>query len=275
MINPVSQPVSQDSHAPGGRAAHPGTRADHGLWLRRYHPVPGAAVRLVCCPHSGGSASYYQPLSAALSPTVEAIAVQYPGHQDRRAEPLVGDLRELAARLVEVLAEEPGPLALFGHSMGAMLAFEAARQLEAGGREIAALFVSSHRAPAVHRDEGLHRASDADLLHEVRRLSGTDLDLLDDDDIVQMVLPVIRNDTRAVETYRHDAANDPVLRCPITALMGTSDPRVTLTEADRWRAHTSGRFALHTFPGGHFYLNVHTAALGRLMSARLTGGLDE
>lgn len=271
MINPVSH----DPHVSSGPGAQPGTRADYGRWLRRYHPAPDAAVRLVCCPHSGGSASSFRPLSAALPPTVEALAVQYPGRQDRRAEPLVGDLRELAARLVDVLADEPGPLALFGHSMGAMLAFEVARRLERGGRQVAALFVSGHRAPAVHRNEWLHRASDADLLHEVRRLSGTEAGLLDDDDIVQMVLPVIRNDTRAVETYRHDATDEPVLSCPITALIGTRDPRVSTAEADRWREHTSGRFDLHTFPGGHFYLNSYTAALGRLMSARLTGGLDE
>src|SRR2546421_8574549 len=246
-----------------------GKHAEHELWLRRFHPAPGARARLVCLPHAGGSASYYPPLSAALSPTMEALAVQYPGRQDRRAEPLVDDLLVLADRLTDVLADEPGPLALFGHSMGAVLAFEVARRLERGGREVSALFVSGRRAPTMHRDEWLHRTGDAELLHEVRKLSGTDVELLDDEEIVQMVLPVIRNDFQAVGTYRHQPGDEPELRCPVTAVIGTEDPRVTRSEADRWRTHTSGPFALHTYPGGHFYLTSVTTELSRLLCARL------
>lgn len=250
------------------------------LWLRRYHPAsaPGAAPRLVCCPHSGGAASYYRPLSAALSPNVEVLAVQYPGRQDRRAEPLIGDLRELAGRLADVLAGELGdeperPVALFGHSMGALLAFEVAQRLERGGRAVSALFVSGHRAPTTRRDVLFHRADDKELLREVRRLGGTDADLLDDDEIVQLALPVIRCDTRAAETYRVDAGQQPELRCPVVALIGTEDPQVDAAEADKWREHTSGHFELRAFPGGHFYLNSYTAELSRLIGTRLSGGL--
>jgi pyochelin biosynthesis protein PchC len=251
-------------------------RAHRDLWLRRYHPVADPAVtavpRLVCCPHSGGSASYFRPLSAALSGSVEVVAVQYPGRQDRRAEPLVSDLRELASRLTAVLADEPGPLALFGHSMGAVLAFEVARRLEDAGRDVAALFVSGHRAPPAARPVLMHGASDADLLREVRRMGGTTLELLDDDEIVELVLPIIRNDSQAAETYRHQGGSEPELRCPIISLVGNEDSQVTPAEADEWRRHTAGGFELLVFPGGHFYLNSFTAALGALISARLTGG---
>lgn len=253
------------------RAAHP----DRALWLRRYHPAPGAAVRLLCCPHSGGSAGYFRSLSGALSPVVEAVAVQYPGRQDRRAEPLIDDLRELAARIAGVLADEPGPTALFGHSMGALLAFELARRLEDSGRKVAALFVSGSRAPSLLRDEGLHRAGDAELLQAVRALNGTEAELLDDEEIIRAALPLVRNDTRAVETYGYQGGTAPDLDCPIVALIGTEDPRVAVAEAEKWRDHTSGPFTLHTFPGGHFYLNSYTTVLGRLMTARLTGGLDD
>lgn len=268
-------PVAEDLNESGIRDRRRGASADCGLWLRRYHPASDAVARLVCCPHSGGSASCFRALSAALSPTVEAVAVQYPGRQDRRAEPLVSDLRELATRLVDVLTDEPGPLALFGHSMGALLAFESARQLEHGGREVAALFVSGLPAPSVRRNEWFHVAGDAELLQVVRALGGTGAELLDDEEIVGLALPVIRNDTRAVETYRHEAGNYPDLRCPIIALTGTEDPRVDLAEAEKWRDHTSGGFELRTFPGGHFYLNSFTAALARLMSVQLTRGLND
>src|SRR4051794_9909349 len=159
----MTTPASPTSCVSDTRRA---AQAQRELWLRRFHPAPQAAARLVCLPHAGGSASYYHPLSAALSPAVEAVAVQYPGRQDRRSEPLVDDLLVLADRLADALADEPGPLALFGHSMGAVLAFEVARRLEREGREIAALFVSGRRAPTAHRDEWLHRVGDAELLDE-------------------------------------------------------------------------------------------------------------
>ncbi|SCF35272.1 Surfactin synthase thioesterase subunit [Micromonospora matsumotoense] len=257
----------------GDRRASPSD--DHVLWLRRFHPAPDAAVRLLLCPHSGGSAGYFRALSGVLSPVVEAVAVQYPGRQDRRAEPLIDDLRELAARVVDVLADEPGPVALFGHSMGALLAFELARRLEHGGREVAGLFVSGARAPSLLGNEGLHLVDDAELLRVVRSLNGTDAELLDDEEIVQAALPLVRNDTRAVETYGYQGTTVPDLRCPIVALVGTEDPRVAVAEAEKWRDHTSGPFTLHTFPGGHFYLNSYTTALGRLMTVLLTGMTDD
>lgn len=243
--------------------------AARDLWLRRFHPSPQAAARLVCLPHAGGSASYYHPLSAALSPDVEALVVQYPGRQDRRAEPLVDDLHVLADRISDALAAEPGPLALFGHSMGAVLAYEVTRRLERDGRDVTALFVSGRRAPSTHREEKLHRVGDAQLLDEMRRLSGTEASLLDDEEIVRMVLPAIRNDFRAVETYRHQPGGEPELRCPVTALIGADDPRVTAAEAGQWRVHTSAPFDLHTYPGGHFYLTSVTTELAHLLRARL------
>ncbi|MEV6977518.1 alpha/beta fold hydrolase [Kitasatospora sp. NPDC093806] len=281
MTNPVDQDLRVPAGREGGRDGGRDPQAERRLWLRRYHPSPDPAARLVCLPHSGGAAPYFRALSEALSPAVEAVAVQYPGRQDRRTEPLVGDLGELATRLAEVLddllTDEPGPFALFGHSMGALLAFEVARRLEQDGREVAGLFVSGMRAPSAQRNEWLHLAEDAELLREVRGLGGTEARLLEDEEIVRAALPVIRSDTRAVETYHYRAASGAGadLRCPVIALTGTEDPRVTPVEAGTWRDHTSGGFELHAFPGDHFYLNAFTAALGRLMRARLTGGPDE
>src|SRR5262245_49047252 len=95
------------------------------LWIRRYHPRPAARVRLVCLPHAGGAASYFFPVSRALTTDIEVLAVQYPGRQDRRAEPFVRTIDELADAVTAVLAStvHNGPLALFGHSMGAVLGF--------------------------------------------------------------------------------------------------------------------------------------------------------
>jgi surfactin synthase thioesterase subunit len=240
-------------------------------WLRRFHPAPSAAARLVCFPHAGGGASYFHPVSAALSPSVGVLAVQYPGRQDRHAEPPVDDLFELADRLADVLAEEvAGPVAFFGHSMGASLAFEVARRLEARGTRLLELFVSGRRAPTVVRDERTHEKSDDDLLADVRKLSGTDSRLLDDEDIVRMVLPALRSDYKAAELYHYRPGPD--VSCPILALIGDRDPKVTEAEAREWAARTSGGFELKTYPGGHFYLNDHHAAISRLVGERLGAG---
>jgi surfactin synthase thioesterase subunit len=237
-------------------------------WIRRFHPAPSATARLVCFPHAGGSASYFHPVSAALAPAVEVLAVQYPGRQDRHTEPPVDDLFVLADRLAEVLAPEAeGPVAFFGHSMGASLAFEVARRLEARGTRLAHLFVSGRRAPSAPRDERIHELDDAGLLAEVGRQGGTAAQVLEDDELVRLVLPALRSDYKAAERYHYRPGPD--VGCPVLALLGDSDPKVTEAEARQWASHTSGGFELKTYPGGHFYLNEHHAAVNRLIGDRL------
>ncbi|MFI6024491.1 thioesterase II family protein [Amycolatopsis magusensis] len=237
-------------------------------WVRRFHPAPAAPHRLLCLPHAGGSASYFFPVSRSLSPGIEVLAVQYPGRQDRRAEPLIDSIEVLADRVTEAIdGWTDRPLAIFGHSMGATLGFEVARRLEKRGVVPAALFASGRRAPSTHRDERFHEGSDAELLANVRSLAGTEQALLGDDEIVKMVLPAIRADYRAAETYRYPEGPD--LSCPVFAMVGDDDPKATVEEAGGWAQHTSGPFELKVFPGGHFYLNEHTPAILDTISAHL------
>ncbi|MFF7725399.1 thioesterase II family protein [Streptomyces sp. NPDC008001] len=242
---------------------------DNGLWIRRFHPRPGSRVRLVCLPHAGGSASFYFPLSRAMPETVDVLCVQYPGRQDRRTEPLVDSVPALADKVFDALLPwTDQPLALFGHSMGASLAFEVARRLERE-RDIvpAALFASGRRAPSMHRDETVHLRDDDGLVAEMRSLSGTDAQLLGDEDVLRMILPAIRADYRAAETYAWEPG--PPLRCPVTSLTGDDDPKVTVEEAAAWAGHTDGPFTLKVFPGGHFFLARHQAEIVRLMAGQL------
>ncbi|OIK06006.1 thioesterase II family protein [Streptomyces monashensis] len=222
-------------------------------WFRNFQPAPDAAVRLVCLPHAGGSASFYFPVAKALSPGVEVLAVQYPGRQDRRLEPPETDLRILADRIVTAL--EPftdRPYALFGHSMGAMVGFEAARRLEAAGRGPVELFVSGRRAPALDRDGDRQPGTDEEVIAEIRALNGTGSMLLDDPETRDMILPALRADYGAVRSYRY--VPSPPLHCPVTALTGDSDPKAKVTEVAAWEQHTLGTFELNVLPGGHFYL---------------------
>lgn len=235
------------------------TPVESGLWLRNYHPAPGARTRLICFPHAGGSASYFFPVSAALSPEFDVLALQYPGRQDRRTDPFVDTIDELADQLYDVLAPVmEGPVAFFGHSMGAVLAFEVARRLEErDDNGPVTVFASGRRAPSKVRDENVHLRDDAGIVKEMRMLGGTDSRVLSDPELLDMVLPAIRNDYRAVERYSR--GTEARVSAPIVVMTADDDPRTTVEEARAWEEHTTGGSALHTFSGGHFYLEQHAA----------------
>jgi surfactin synthase thioesterase subunit len=230
-------------------------------WLRRFHPAPEAPMRLVYFPHAGGAANSSFQLSAALPPVAEVVSVQYPGRHDRFGEPCVDSLGTLADEVTPWLdALDDKPMAFFGHSMGSILAFEVARRLRAeqgdvGGGAASApthLFVSGRRAPTIFREERVHLMDDGGLVDDLRALQGTDDSIFDDPDVMQLVLPAVRADYRAIETYVYEPG--PPLACPVTAVIGDSDPRVDRADAEAWRQQTTGEFRLHVFPGGHFYL---------------------
>jgi surfactin synthase thioesterase subunit len=230
-------------------------------WIRRYHPAAGAETRLVCFPHAGGSASYFHPVSARFAPDVDVVSLQYPGRQDRRREPCVDTITALADLVTaELLTLSEKPTVFFGHSMGAVLAFETALRLEQHGvRAPGALIASGRRGPSTFRDERIHERDDDGVLAEVRELNRLDRTVLGDDEILRMALPAIRNDYRAIETYRCAPARR--VRCPLTVLIGDSDPKVTPDEARNWSGHTDGAFRMEVFPGGHFFLARHQGSV--------------
>ncbi|WP_344896750.1 thioesterase II family protein [Actinomadura meridiana] len=239
------------------------------LWTRCYERAVPDAPRLVCFPHAGGAASYYRPLALTLAPRIEVLAVQYPGRQDRHREACVEDVHRIADQIVEALPPEDGrDLAFFGHSMGAVIAFEVARRLhDRGGPVPARLFASGRRAPSRHREEGAHLLDDAGLLDEIGALGGTDSRLLEDSELLSVILPVVRSDYRAIETYSH--APGPPLPCPVTAVVGDGDPRATVDEARAWADHCTGDFQLHVLPGGHFYLDAQRDAVVKIITESL------
>ena len=226
----------------------------------------------MCLPHAGGSASFYFPVATALSPLVDVLVVQYPGRQDRLHDPLVDNIADLADAVTAALRPWlDRPFALFGHSMGASLAFEVALRLERAGTPPTHLFASGRRAPSINRDERVHLENDDTIIAELTSLSGTDTRILGDEELLRMVLPAIRNDYRAAETYR-PADNSP-LACPITALTGDNDPRTALDDARAWRSYTTAAFELLVYPGGHFYLVDNSAQVLDALSSRLRDGV--
>lgn len=224
-----------------------------GLWLRSYHPAPDAARNLLCFPHAGGSAGFFFAWSQELAPARDVRAVQYPGRQDRLDEPLVDSVDEIADRVHAAAAEwiAERPTVLFGHSMGAAVAYEVARRAP-----VAALVVSGRRAPSAVREEFVHLGDDDALVAEVRTLGAAGTDLLDEPELRAMFLPALRSDYRAIETYQVSPRHTRVA-APITVLTGAADDRVTAAEASAWAEHTTAGCTVETFSGGHFFLEEH------------------
>jgi surfactin synthase thioesterase subunit len=232
-------------------------------YLRTYRPRPGARLRLVCLPHAGGTATAFRCWSDWLPPWIELVCVQYPGRHDRLADPFVTDVPTLVDEVVADLPAD-GMLALFGHSMGATIAFEAARRTRP-----VHLFLS---APSTDR-EPLKFATDEELLAEVKRLGGTGAMLLDHPEIRRLALPAIRNDLRMLAA--HKMAEGSALDCPITVLLGDSDHTCSAEEAKRWADRTTAGFCLRVFPGGHHYFEDVGESIARVLAEELERHVDE
>ena len=244
---------------------------EFGPWLQRFHPAAESAVRLFCFPHAGGTAASYIKLSLALAPDLEVLAVQYPGRQDRFDEPCVDSIDRLADLAADALLDLVGParaggrpFALFGHSMGATLAFEVALRLERAGAPALALIASGQAAPSLQAGSAARLSDDETLLAGIRKLGQTDPRVLDDAGLLRLIFPAIRADHHAAEGYRYTPG--PPLQCPVSVLIGESDPDVTMAGARAWRRHTNADFAFGQLPGGHFYLKQHTEGV----AARIT-----
>jgi len=212
-------------------------------------------MRLFCFPFAGGAATYFYPYAAALAPQIEVHSVQYPGRQDRHREPFAESIDELAGSIYAAMGDSTDePYAFFGHSMGAIVAYEVIRLLQRDGRPGPRwLLASGQRAPSRQRPEGIYLRSDPELVEELRTLGGTDPRWLDDPDLLATILPPIRNDYRAIETYPYRPG--PPLECPVTALAAEDDPYTSIPDVDVWREHTDASFDLRVFCGGHFFLD--------------------
>lgn len=230
-----------------------------GRWFACRERNPGAAARLYCFPHSGGAAGEYVRWADHL-PDVEVWGLQLPGRGGRQGERPLTRMPELVGALVAEAAFD-GRFALFGHSLGALVAYELARALGAAGRRSPAwLFASAYPAPHLPRGAPpVHHLADAELVDRIDRTYGSlPAEVRADAELLALVLPAYRADLTMVETYEH-VPGEP-LDCPLTVIAGTDD-EATEAQLTAWRRHTTGPFALRWLPGGHFYLREQRDAL--------------
>lgn len=243
-------------------------------WFLGSAPRGGRRFRLFCLPFAGGNASFYAPWQAIIDPVIEVVPVQLPGHGGRIREAPVQTMDEMAQGLADAMALRLDlPYAVFGHSMGALLAFETLRRLRARGALMpVVLVVSARRAPHLPPSRPpLHVLSDAELVGELRALNGTPDVVLGDRELLDLLLPVIRADLKAVETYRFREA--PAFDFPIHACGGARDG-IDEEELRAWSRHSTSGFSLRMHVGDHFYLNDQRIPLLRSLEAlcRVTHG---
>jgi pyochelin biosynthetic protein PchC len=230
-------------------------------WFRVYRPVSTPRLRLICFPHAGAGATAYRTWSELAPPDVEVVSVCYPGRQDRFLEPFAASVDALATAVATELAPLSGvPMALFGHSMGALVAYEVSVRLErAHAITPRHLFVSGRWAPDRTDSRNMHLLDDDALVAEIHRLGNRDLDVFALAELRELMLPVLRADYRLLSDHRR--ANLDRISTSITAYSGDRDPGCTPHDAAGWVRATSGSFDLRVFPGDHFYLVPEAEAL--------------
>lgn len=233
-------------------------------WIKRFPGAGDSAV--VLFPHAGGAAAAYRGFATALAAGgADAYIVQYPQRADRLAHPAPDSIEELAAELFDAGDwSRVGPLRLFGHCMGALVAFEFARIADQRGVSVPHLWASASQAPSAVADSARVPSTDRELLADMVALGGTDPRLLADADFIDLLLPSVRADYRAWNRYARDA--DVTISADIHALGGVGDRRVEESTLRQWNVHTSGQFSIDLFDGGHFYLNDHLDTLVQQVS---------
>lgn len=226
-------------------------------------------MRLLCLPYSGGNAMVYARWRRLLPSWIDVRPIEWPGRGARVDEPFVTDPQVLAAQLArELRAQLDGPYALFGHSLGAVIAFELAHDLlDRGAPAPSVLFASGAEAPAV-RDGSKWRLplSDDTILKELRDLKGTPDEVLSNAELMRTALPVLRADFLMCGNYVYRSR--PPLPCPVHVFGGSEDK--TRREAlQAWRQETSASFTLDILPGHHFFIHTQQAELIDLIGAAL------
>ncbi|MFF5204862.1 thioesterase II family protein [Streptosporangium sp. NPDC000396] len=240
-------------------------------WFRCPRPLPHAELRLFCLPYAGAGAGVFHPWPAALAPDVEVLGVQLPGRENRIVEPAEIDLVELAAAIADAAVADGRPYALYGHSLGARLAFEAVRQLRRTGAPLPArLYVGAARAPHLHGSgafDGLSRVSDDELVARVVAGGGVPEAVADEPELLELLIPTLRADFTWLDDYVHQP--EPPLPVPIVAFAGSLDHAVPVEQVADWERHTTAGFVLHRLDGGHFFLQDRLADLTALLKADL------
>lgn len=230
-----------------------------------------ATLQLFCLPYSGASAMVYSRWRRVVPPWLQVVPVELPGRGARMAEPLQTDMHALARQLAgEILPRINGPYALFGHSLGALLAFEVAHALRDGAAAAPVALIASGTAAPTRR-EGYDRdfaepKSDEALKADLRELQGTPPEVLENQELMALTLPILRADFLMCGRYQYRSR--PRLGCPVRVLGGVDD-KATQEQLIDWQLEGERGFSLDMLPGGHFFIHEQQAKVLRILKSNL------
>ena len=239
-------------------------------WFTWPSPNPHALARLFLIPYAGANGSVFRRWHESLPAGIETVWVELPGRGIRRREPPIGGLQSLTSGLSSaVIPMLRKPYALFGHSMGALIAFELARSLQRDGHPPPArVFVSGRCGPRTpDTGELRHDLPEPEFVEQLERLNGTPRAVLEDREFLRLILPALRSDLKVCANYAY--SDEPPLSCRIVALGGREDPLVAREGLEAWRSETTGSWRLRLFPGDHFFLHSAKREVLEVLSCEL------
>ena len=239
-------------------------------WIAFPRQNPHARLRLFCFPYAGGSSLIFRKWVDSLPASIELCPVRLPGREGRARETPYHHLHSLVEATYEgIQSYLDKPFAFFGHSMGAILSYHLTHYARHKcGLEPAHLFISGRRAPQFTDEQTpTYKLPDKEFIEDLQRLNGTPREVLENHELMQMMIPLLRADFEVCQTYQY--APLPVLSCPITAYGGLQDADVSRENLAGWREHTTGTFTLRMLPGDHFFINSSTPLLLRTLAAVL------
>jgi medium-chain acyl-[acyl-carrier-protein] hydrolase len=244
-------------------------------WFVCPRAVSNAGTRLFLFPYAGGGPAVFGKWPAELSSNMEAWIAHYPGRGSRHNESPIKELDNLAGKLsqaIQPLLDKP--FAFFGHSMGGLVAFELARHLRKNGLpQPITLFVSGCGAPHLPDPHpAIHTLPDAEFLNALRQFKGIPSELLQLPDAVELLLPTLRADFEAVESYIYNSNESP-LDCPIIAFGGLDDRRVSQNRLESWAVQTNSGFKSIYFSGDHFFIDTAKDKIVRSIAAEMMSSL--
>jgi len=221
-----------------------------------------SVCRLFCFPFAGGSASFFRDWQNISEQNgIELCAIQMPGREDRIGEGLFTDVDKAVTEIVEAMIDfQDKPYAFFGHSMGTLISFEVTRKLRLlNMRQPDILFVSSGKAPHIQPRRMLHKLSDECFLLKINELGGIPDIILENQDLINLYLPILRADFKMIETYQYTDSQP--LDINIVAYGGRLDREVRYQDIAAWEGYSVKPFSIHVYEGDHFYLRNHREVL--------------
>ncbi len=226
-------------------------------------------IRLFALPYAGGSSYIYRQWEKSLPDEVDWFPVELPGRGRRMTEPLCHDIHSLVEDIYDQIKDQLDlPFAFYGYSLGSLLSYELTRFMRAKGQEPVALFVAASNAPHLPRDEeNLMHLPDGEFVERLRKFNGTPEEVLQNEELLQFFLPILRADFSVVYNYSYQPSAP--LSCPIVAFGGIMDPDVSEAGLIAWNEHTDSYFHYYTYPGDHFFMNSFKESMLAVISQEL------